>query len=84
MGIKASLAQNIIQCASNTVAMDMAVFACEDNPSDMDKKVLEAIQREQQAFPETFRRPRLPPIWNSGLDDDQCPQATMHILFGGS
>ena len=82
-GIKSSLASKIIQCSANMLAYKTAVENHEVDPSEANRAMLQSVERLRGLEPEMYRECQLPPIWRSGLDIDQCPQATMHILFLG-
>ena len=83
IGFKTSLAANIIRCAENIRTSQKALEKDQEESTVQTRELLETIAEDRRRQPWMYIRCELPPIWDSNLAMEQCPQATMHILFLG-
>jgi hypothetical protein len=83
VGFKTSLATKIIKCAENIRASRKALEKDQEQSTAETRELLETIAEDGRRQPWMYSPCELPPIWDSNLAMEQCPQATMHILFLG-
>ena len=82
-GINGILAASALKCATNEYALKKAVDEDNTHSTEETQKMVQTLEAQKKDTPSEFQIAKFPAMWNSGLTLNQCPQATMHILFLG-
>ena len=82
-GINVKSSNGLIERANNIRALTEAENVAKQEPTEENLESLRMLEEEKLENPELFEPWPYPAIWDTGMDLQQCHQASMHLLFLG-